>query len=121
MRHANKEHANSLSHNEHLGVWITNHVGTMVCAYVFAIIGVGSLIGVITGNATLALLCGATSSYVLQLVLLPIIMVGTNVQSKHDAIVSDIRYQVDILNEEALKRIEDALKEISTHLPKGVA
>jgi hypothetical protein len=69
--------------NRALAVWVTEHVGTMWCAYVFLGIGAGSLLGLLTGNAVLALACGALSSYVLQLVLLPVIMVGQAVQQAH--------------------------------------
>ena len=72
-----------------LAVWVTEHVGTMWCAYAFLGIGLGSLIGVITGNAVLALACGAISSYVLQLVLLPVILVGQRVQQAHADAVSE--------------------------------
>ena len=67
--------------NSRLAVAITKHVGTMWAAYVFAVIGISSLVGAVTNNITLTLLAGGLSSYFLQLVLLPIIMVGQNVIS----------------------------------------
>ena len=67
--------------NSRLAVLITSNVGTMWAAYVFAVIGITSLVGVLTNNLTLTLLAGGLSSYFLQLVLLPIIMVGQNVIS----------------------------------------
>jgi hypothetical protein len=67
--------------NSRLAVLITKNVGTMWAAYVFAVIGITSLVGVLTNNITLTLLAGGLSSYFLQLVLLPIIMVGQNVIS----------------------------------------
>ncbi len=71
--------------NEKIALWTVEHVGTMACAWLFLAIGVGSLIGVLTGNTTLALVFGAVSSYILQLVLLPIIMVGQSLQNnRHD-------------------------------------
>jgi hypothetical protein len=70
----------------------------MWCAYVFSVIGVGSLVGVFTGNALLALAFGGISSYFIQLVLLPVIMVGQNVQQAH----ADARAQADHDNIEAL-------------------
>ena len=86
-----------------LAVWITKHVGTMWCAYVFAAIGVGSLVGAFTGNALLALTCGAVSSYFLQLVLLPVIMVGQNVQQAHADAVSEQNHSMlmELLNRKA--------------------
>jgi hypothetical protein len=67
--------------NTWLAVVITKSVGTMWCAYVFAVIGITSLVGVLTQNTLLALIAGSISSYFLQLVLLPIIIVGQNVIS----------------------------------------
>ena len=67
--------------NSRLAVFITANVGTMWAAYIFAVIGITSLVGVMTQNLTLTLLAGGLSSYFLQLVLLPIIMVGQNVIS----------------------------------------
>src|SRR5262252_2854081 len=67
--------------NSWLAVTITRSVGTMWAAYVFTFIGVGGLVGAVTGNTTLALIFGSISSYLLQLVLLPVIMVGQNVIS----------------------------------------
>ena len=67
--------------NSRLAVWITKGVGTMWAAYVFAVIGVTSLVGALTNDLTLTLVAGGISSYFLQLVLLPIIIVGQNVIS----------------------------------------
>jgi hypothetical protein len=67
--------------NDRLAVQITKRVGTMWAAYVFAVIGITSLVGAVTNNISLTLLAGGLSSYFLQLVLLPIIMVGQNVIS----------------------------------------
>lgn len=98
-----QEHLDTLSTNEKIAVWVTNRVGTMVCAYIFAGIGIGSIIGVITGNAALGLVCGAVSSYFLQLVLLPIIMVGQNIQNRHAEISAQADFETNI---DAEKRIE---------------
>lgn len=67
--------------NTWLAVLITKNVGTMWCAYVFSVIGITSLVGALTGNTQLALIFGGISSYFLQLVLLPVIIVGQNVIS----------------------------------------
>jgi hypothetical protein len=67
--------------NTWLAVRITKSVGTMWAAYVFSVIGIASLVGAFTGNTSLALIAGGISSYFLQLVLLPVIIVGQNVIS----------------------------------------
>lgn len=75
--------------NTKIAVWLTAHVGTMACAYLFAGIGVGSLVGVFTENTFLALLFGSISSYFLQLVLLPVLAVGQSVLSRKQEIQAD--------------------------------
>ena len=76
--------------NERIAKWVTEHVATMTCAWIFLAIGIGSLIGVVTGNTTLALLFGAVSSYILQLVLLPIIMVAQKGHAEAQAKRADL-------------------------------
>lgn len=71
------------SFNERLAVRLTAATGTMPTAYIFAGIGIGSLVGVFTGNVFLASACGSISSYFLQLVALPVLQVGMNVLSRH--------------------------------------
>ena len=80
--------------NSRLGVRITNAVGSMWAAYAFAVLALGSLPAILTQafhlhvfpswliNASLIDLVAWISSYFLQLVLLPIIIVGQNVQSQ---------------------------------------
>lgn len=109
IRHANKEHENNLTRNERIGVWVTNHVGTMECAYIFILMGVAALVGALT-NWEVGLICGLASSQVIQLVLLPIIMVGTQVQSKHDQIRADLQFEMEKRMEAELDEIKELIK-----------
>ena len=78
--------------NDWLAVLITNNVGTMYCAYLFAALGITAMYGAFTGNVKLTLIAGSISGYFLQLVLLPIIIVGQNIQAqKHDQIMHHLR------------------------------
>lgn len=77
--------------NAWLALRITTKVGTMWCAYVFAILGGVSLYGALSNNVALVLIAGGISSYFIQLVLLPVIMVGQNVQQA----ASDARAEAD--------------------------
>lgn len=97
------------SFNEQLAVWLTNHTGTMLCAYIFAGIGVGSLIGVFTNNVFLAALFGSISSYFLQLVLLPILSVGQNVLSRHAEIQADEQFHA------TMRTLHD-IEQVARHL-----
>ena len=69
--------------NNKLAVIITNAVGTMLTAYIFTIIGGMGIYYSLTGNAKGTLIIGSISGYFLQLVLLPIIIVGQRLQSEH--------------------------------------
>ena len=75
--------------NTRLAVALTKYTGTMWTAYLFAGIGIGSLVGVFTNSVFLALLFGSISSYFLQLVLLPIIMTGQNVLGRRSELQAD--------------------------------
>jgi hypothetical protein len=71
--------------NYWLAVKITNSVGTMWCAYAFLIIDLFMLPPVIKANSVMIWVTYIAQT-VLQLVLLPIIMVGQNViQSQNEA------------------------------------
>ena len=84
--------------NATLAVFITKNVGTMWAAYLFAVIGTLGIIGALTSNVELVLLVGAVSGYFLQLVLLPIIIVGQNVQAE----ASDARAEATYKDAEAV-------------------
>jgi len=87
-RHVRKEQIHAQVHgsgplgrmNAWLAVWITKIVGTMYCAYVFAIIGFVALPSAIQQGSPTVLVNWLSSNF-LQLVLLPIIIVGQNVIS----------------------------------------
>jgi hypothetical protein len=67
--------------NARLAVLITTVVGTMVAAYIFAAIALISLPSAVTSH-NLTIIVAWVSSNFLQLVLLPIIIVGQNIQAK---------------------------------------
>jgi hypothetical protein len=67
--------------NTWLAVLITQSVGTMWAAYIFTLIAVGGAVAVITNSAFWTAVSVLISQTFLQLVLLPIIIVGQNVIS----------------------------------------
>ena len=76
--------------NANLAVRITSAVGSMWAAYVFAAIALVSLPAALT-SGDLIIIVGWVAQTFLQLVLLPIIIVGQNVQ----AAASDARAEAD--------------------------
>jgi cytochrome c biogenesis factor len=67
--------------NDSIGLFITNLVGTMWCAYIFCAISLSSLKSTLDQHSINADVQWVAQTF-LQLVLLSIIMVGQNVQSK---------------------------------------
>ncbi len=67
--------------NTWLAVTVTRSVGTMWAAYLFTLIAIAGGVAVVTQNAFLTALSVLVSQTFLQLVLLPIIIVGQNVIS----------------------------------------
>jgi hypothetical protein len=94
--------------NSWLGLKITVVVGTMVCAYLFTVIALISLPSAITSH-NLTIIIAWISSNFLQLVLLPIIIVGQNIQAR----ASDKRAEQTYKDAEAVLR--EAI-EIQKHL-----
>ncbi len=94
--------------NGRVGLLITTLVGTMVCGYVFAIVALISLPSAITSHNLTVIIAWVSSNF-LQLVLLPIIIVGQNLQAK----ASDTRAVQTYEDAEAV--LHEAL-EIQKHL-----
>lgn len=81
-------HLHGLVHGDHpfgrlnarLAVWITNVVGTMLCAYVFAGLALVALPAAVQSGSPTVLVNWLSSNFA-QLVLLPIIIVGQRIAS----------------------------------------
>lgn len=96
--------------NTRLAVWLTRNVGTMACAYLFAVIGIAGLIGAFTNNTSLVLIFGSISSYFLQLVLLPVILVGGNVLNRHQELQAEETFQT---SQHSFHDIEQIMQHLS--------
>jgi len=94
--------------NGHIGLVITTAVGTMVCAYIFAVIALVSLPSAIQSH-NLTIIVAWISSNFLQLVLLPVIIVGQNLLAR----AADKRSEQTYKDAEAV--LHEAL-EIQKHL-----
>ncbi len=67
--------------NARFALWITLVVGTMWCAYIFALIAFVSLPSTIKQHSATVIVLWLSSEFI-QLVLLPIIIVGQNIQAQ---------------------------------------
>lgn len=121
--------------NRWLAVRITNSVGTMTCAYLFSLLAFTGLPGAIHDSIQQGSLFPVDmwmSQNYIQLVLLPVIMVGQSIANEtanqHKAAIADLHEKADglvALQEEHGEKIDDlsnrhtALHEhVEEHLPK---
>ena len=113
--------------NARLGLGITVVVGTMWCAYLFTIIALISAPSAFSsGNVTLII--AWISSNFIQLVLLPIIIVGQNIQAKaSDKRADDTYKDADAILHEAMQiqkhlaAQDDEIQRILTLVKSGTA
>lgn len=94
--------------NSAVGLKITLIVGTMWCAYIFTLLALVSAPSALTSGDSLIIVAWIAQTF-LQLVLLPIIIVGQNIQ----AVASDSRAQATF--DDAAAVLEEA-KQIQAHL-----
>ena len=105
---AKKKVGTKLSLNERIGLVITKSVGSMWAAYLFAGLSLVSLPAALASGNEIIIVSWIAQTF-LQLVLLPVIIVGQNIQAK-------------AADERAIATYEDAgaileeAKEIQTHL-----
>jgi hypothetical protein len=103
-----EKHGQGLSLNNRIGLAITKRVGTMWAAYVFAALSLISLPAALASGNTLVIVAWVAQTF-LQLVLLPVIIVGQNIQ----AAAADARAVATY--EDATAILEEA-KQIQHHL-----
>jgi len=89
---ANERHRQSMSLLDRIGLKITNLVGTMICAIIFACLSLISLPAAIHSHNLITIVAWIAQTF-LQLVLLPIIMVGQNIQNQHSGVVADEQFK----------------------------
>ncbi len=94
--------------NGRIGLVITTAVGTMICAYVFGIVAMISLPSAIISHNPTIIVAWLSSNF-LQLVLLPVIIVGQNLQAQ----AADLRSEQTYRDAEAL--LHEAMQ-IQQHL-----
>ena len=108
----NKKHKENLKPLDKIALFITNAVGTMWCAFVFMGLALVSLPQAIQGGAFT--LVSWISQTFLQLVLLSVIMVGQNLQSRHAETVADHTYELT----KKIDKIIEKKHEVQTRLRK---
>lgn len=107
-KNINETHKERLSLHERIGVWLTDKVGTMGAAYLFCAIALMSLPAALASENTMIIVSWLTQSFI-QLVLLPVIMVGQNIQSRHAELLAENDYESDLRAEKDIEELNRKL------------
>lgn len=105
--------------NQKLAVNLTKIVGTVWCAYLFLLLAILGLLGILGFfNPIVVLLVSWTSQTLIQLVLLPIIMVGQAVISRKQELQAEEQFQT---TEKSFQDVEQILGHLNAQDEKILA
>lgn len=111
-RNINKVHKEQQGLNDKIAVFLTVVVGSMPTAYIFAMLAMIGLAAILSWIPPfVALLVAWVSQTFIQLVLLPVIMVGQNVLNKKQELQAEEQF-------ETTKKIYHDLEQAMLHLSK---
>lgn len=91
----------SLSLLDRAALFVTNSVGTMWCAFAFCILAFVSLPAALHSGDPLVIVSWISQTLI-QLVLLPIIIVGQNLQGRHSELRAESDYRVNVKAEKEI-------------------
>jgi uncharacterized PurR-regulated membrane protein YhhQ (DUF165 family) len=91
-KNANEQHKEQMSPLDKVGFTITKAVGTMIAAIIFTCLSLVSLPSALHSHNKI-IIVGWIAQTFLQLVLLPIIMVGQNIQNRHSEVLADEEFK----------------------------
>lgn len=118
----NELHEQTLTTNERIGLWVTERLGTMYMVYLLALIMAAWMIW--QGDAhrpfdpfpyVFLLFC----SNVIQILLMPLIMVGQNVQGRHSELRAEHDFQVNVMAEHEIEVLQEKLDRLMDMLANG--
>jgi uncharacterized membrane protein len=118
MENINKLHKDGLSKFERLGLFVVNKLGTvgffiLLAVWTFGWLGWNMFAPPqIRFDPFPGFVLWLFISNVIQLILLPLIMIGQNLQSKHSEILAENDYKTDLRVDKEIKEIKKILEEI---------
>jgi uncharacterized membrane protein len=117
LRQVNKEHRQSLKGGENLALWITQRVGTMgffLTILTWTVLWLGWNILApppLKFDPPTAFVFWLFISNMIQILLMPLIMVGQNLQGRHAELRAESDYEVNVHAEAEIERILQHLDE----------
>lgn len=122
VRHVNREHREGLSSLERTALWITNHVGTMgffIVIFVWTVLWLGwNAIGPerLRFDPFPAFVLWLFLSNMIQIFLMPLIMVGQNLQARHSEARADADFEINTKAELEIETILGHLERQSENI-----
>ncbi|MGQ9846609.1 MAG: DUF1003 domain-containing protein [Bacteroidales bacterium] len=122
IQNANRIYKELLSESEKFAIWITNKVGTIGF---FAIIFFWTLIWLgwnmfapkdLRFDPSPAFVLWLFISNMIQIFLMPLIMVGQNLESKHSEIRAETDYEVNLKAEKEIAELQENVKSIQKEI-----
>ncbi|MHB1178720.1 MAG: DUF1003 domain-containing protein [Daejeonella sp.] len=124
LKNANKYHRDSLSRSQRFASWITGKIGTMAFFYViFAWTATWLLWNLIAPknmqfDPAPDFLMWLFLSNMIQIFLMPLIMIGQNLQGKHAEILADNDFEVNKKAEQEIKELKEKLENLTELIEK---
>lgn len=124
LKNINKHHKSSLSRSQRLASWITSKIGTMAFFYIiFSWTAFWLLWNTLAPknmqfDAAPNFLMWLFLSNMIQIFLMPLIMIGQNLQGKHAELLADNDYEVNKKAEEEIKELKEKLDYLTQLIEK---
>jgi uncharacterized membrane protein len=124
IKNVKQEHKNNLSRSQRFATWITSKIGTMPFFYIIFIWTITWLLWNLFAPKTLQFdpapdfLMWLFISNMIQIFLMPLLLIGQNLQGKHAEILADNDFQVNIKAEKEIAELKQELVEIKEMLKK---
>jgi uncharacterized membrane protein len=110
-----KEHRENRSFLDRIGIKVTGWVGTMICAVVFMCIALVSAPAAFESGNPVIIVQWVSGNF-LQLVLLSVILFGTNEQSKASEAQSNADFETNVKAEKEIEQLNQILINQNTEL-----
>ncbi|MGB9746196.1 MAG: DUF1003 domain-containing protein [Bacteroidales bacterium] len=122
IKNANHLYKSLLSDSERFAVWITNKVGTIGFFFIIFIWTISWLSWNMFAPVHLrfdpypAFVFWLFISNMIQIFLMPLIMIGQNLQGRHAEIRAENDYQINLKSEQEVAELKEEIKEIKSLL-----
>lgn len=124
LKNVNKHHKDSLSNSERFAAWITGKIGTMLFFYIIFIWTSIWLLWNLLAPKSIQFdpapdfLLWLFISNMIQIFLMPLIMIGQNIQGKHAEILADNDFEINKKAEQEIKELKEKLEYLTELIEK---